>query len=929
MGKWAGLCGLDARPARIRHIHNVAVPAASHPSSTLTPEAQRNVLLRAAQLLASASGFEEVLRQTIAACLPGLADFGFFDALDADGQVRRTVAAHQAPDIEALLAPTRWVEQHHPELNLCALSTGQAGLHPDTDDPWYRRVAAGEDHLALLRRLAFRSMVTVPMRWRGEVLGALTLFMGRSGRRHDQADLEFASALADLAAPLVANARLLKQHERTERALRVSEERLRMAVDAGQVGIWDWDIAANHIEWSDRVFELHGLSRDEDPDGLDGWRRLVDPEDRPSVEAALADSLATGAPYAVEFRSRMPDGSVRWLAARGHVLRDAEGRPQRMVGALTDITERVDLLAAERLARGEAEAARRRLELLARAGEVLARSLDPQETLDAVARTLVPEVADWCRIDLLDEHGQLQRRLAHHSDPKRSRAALEMVGRIRPSATRVGSMGWVVATGRSWYGDSSAPETQADPATAEFTRTFGMRSHFILPLVARGRTIGAMGVLQAESGRRLHAEDRALVQELARRAALALDNARLFGEAGEARRQAEAASQAKDEFLAMLGHELRNPLAPITTALELMRRRAPDSLVDERRILERQVRHLSRLIDDLLDISRIARGKVALKRERVDLRAVVKQALEMTRPHFEGHEHAVQVQLPAEPAWVEGDPVRLAQVLANLLVNAAKFTPADGRVRVELRADSQRHSVRVIDTGCGIPPELLPKVFDQFVQGRQASDRRFGGLGLGLAIARSLAERHGGSVHAASAGVGAGATFTVELPAASAAAQVPQPSPPPAGAGERRGARILVVDDNTDAALTLAHLLHTMGYQARTAPDARAAVREAQSFRPDLGLLDIGLPGVDGYELAGQLRSLQPGPGLRLVALTGYGQEADRQRALAAGFDEHLTKPVDADRLARVVEGQLRLQAQAAASAWAQAHPLDQAHWKL
>jgi signal transduction histidine kinase len=540
------------------------------------------------------------------------------------------------------------------------------------------------------------------------------------------------------------------------------------------------------------------------------------------------------------------------------------------------------------------------IELLASAGEVLARSLDPDETLQAVARTLVPQVADWCRIDLLDEHGVLQRKLAYHSDPERSRAAMEMARRLRASSGTVGSMGWVIATGQVHHGEFITPEGQRDPATSEYTRAFGMHSHFILPLVARGRTIGAMGVLQAESGRKISQEDRALVLELGRRAALALDNARLFAEAEAARRQAEQANRAKDEFLAVLGHELRNPLAPIGTALELMARRAPEVSVQERAVIGRQVRHLSRLIDDLLDTSRITQGKVQLRREPVDLRAVAANAIELTKPLFDRHRHPVALELPETPATVSGDFVRLSQVLANLLVNAAKFTPPDGRVVLRLSADGEGWRVEVADNGRGIDPGLLPRVFDLFVQGRQASNRESGGLGLGLAIVRSLVELHGGSVSAASEGEGRGASFCVRLPGA---AGVPETSPAPAPAGASGGgARVLVVDDNEDAAATLAELLAVEGYETRTASEWASALRELESFRPQLALLDIGLPQVDGYQLAGRMRARPEGAGLRLVALTGYGQDNDRARARAAGFDEHLVKPVAVEQLLETIQ---------------------------
>ncbi|HYF17575.1 MAG TPA: ATP-binding protein, partial [Ramlibacter sp.] len=649
--------------------------------------------------MASATDFRDTLRNTIAACLPALGDFGFFDVVYGD-EVIRTVAAHEDPRIEGLLAPTRWVKQDRTDMNLCALSTGEPALHPEVADGWYRKVAANEHHLALLRELAFVSMITVPVRYGAELVGALTLFMGRSGRRHTAEDLEFASEIALMAATVVVNSRL----------------------------------------------------------------------------------------------------------------------------------------------REEAQRAHRRLELLARAGAVLSRSLDPDETLRTIGDALVPAIADWCRIDLLDDNGVLQRRLAYHSDPARAERALALARELRASPRTTGTMPWVLRTGQSHYGRFDTPEVLADPALSRFTREFGMLAHFIIPLVARGRTIGVMGVIQAESGRDLSAEDRALILEMGQRAALALDNARLYS-------AANAANRAKDEFLAMLGHELRNPLAPIATALELMARRDPQAHVEERRVIGRQVAHLSRLIEDLLDVSRITRGKVRLRQEPVDMKAIVANALEVTRPVFARHRHGVELTLPDGPAVVMGDAVRLTQVLCNLLTNSAKFTPLEGRVRLVMRSDGGWVEITVEDTGSGIAPELLPQVFELFVQGRQAIDRQGGGLGLGLAIVRTMVRMHGGEVAAHSDGPGRGARFTVRLPACDET-PIPTAAPKlaePAGAAQ---GRILVVDDNVDAAETLADLLRVMGYDVHCVHHSRDAVGAVTTFAPQLALLDIGLPGVDGYELA-------------------------------------------------------------------------------
>jgi len=427
--------------------------------------------------------------------------------------------------------------------------------------------------------------------------------------------------------------------------------------------------------------------------------------------------------------------------------------------------------------------------------------------------------------------------------------------------------------------------------------------------VARGRTLGAMAALQAESQRPISDDDCALLSELAQRAALALDNARLYAEAQATRAQAETANRAKDEFLAMLGHELRNPLAPIVTALHLMARRGGQESTMERRIIERQVAHLLRLVDDLLDVSRIARGKIQIEREPVDLKTVVDRAFELTQPALERRTAPVELDVPDEPVIVSGDAVRLAQVLCNLLTNAAKFTPPDGHIGLHLRTVEGEAEIVIEDSGSGIAPDLLPRVFDLFTQGEQGMDRHAGGLGLGLAIVKTLVQLHGGSVAAASDGPGCGARFSVRLPLAPQAA-VLQKSDGPAATSTARPARILVVDDNADAAETLAALLNDAGHDVGIAPDGPAALESLDAFAPEIALLDIGLPGMDGYELAGRLRSDPRLPGLRLVALTGYGRDLDRARALATHFDEHLVKPVSAERLIDTIVHLLDLERQ-------------------
>ncbi|MET0389346.1 MAG: response regulator, partial [Polyangiales bacterium] len=369
---------------------------------------------------------------------------------------------------------------------------------------------------------------------------------------------------------------------------------------------------------------------------------------------------------------------------------------------------------------------------------------------------------------------------------------------------------------------------------------------------------------------------------------------------------AESANRAKDEFLAMLGHELRNPLSPIATALHLMKLRGDESNQRERTVIERQVEHLTRLVDDLLDVSRFARGRIELKRGLVDVADVVVKAIELASPLIEQRAHSLTVEVPRDCLFVEGDATRLAQVVSNLLTNAAKYTAPGGTIHVH----GARHDAEIVlsvrDTGIGIAPDVLAHIFDLFVQERQALDRSQGGLGIGLSIVRSLVERHGGSVSARSAGTGHGSEFIVRLPAAIPTSQPLTPAADRASADAPQltaSQRILVVDDNEDSAAMLATVLATRGHVVRVAHDAPSALHVASGFQPEFAFLDIGLPVVDGYELAGQLRALPGLEHLRLAALTGYGQESDRLRSQQSGFQYHLVKPVDLTTIEAALRG--------------------------
>ncbi len=540
-----------------------------------------------------------------------------------------------------------------------------------------------------------------------------------------------------------------------------------------------------------------------------------------------------------------------------------------------------------------------RAAFLIRAAEELSSSLDYEATLTRVAQLAVPEIADWAAIDL-EVDGRVERLAVTHRDPSQAQLIQEIQRRypVDPDA-RLGT-GRVLRTGEAElvpdFGAEALRLIARDDEHLALLERLEVRSYIGVPLRARGRTIGAIAFVSSGSGRRFDADDLTLAQTLADRAAVAIENARLFRAAEEARALAEAASGAKDEFLAMLGHELRNPLAPILTALKLMEMRGGDAHARERAVIERQVRHMTRLVDDLLDVSRITRGKVALRRERVELADVVARAVEMASPLVEAREHRLSVDVP-RGLVVWADPMRLAQVVSNLLNNAARYTDPGGKIDVSAGLAQGEVELCVRDTGIGIAPEMLPKVFDVFVQGGRALDRAQGGLGLGLAIVRSLVALHGGSVSVESEGVGRGSRFRVRLPVAAGASQAPASPAGAARAEAQHPSRILLVDDNADAADLLGEMLRALGHDVLVANDGPSALAVAARERPDLALLDIGLPVMDGYELALRLRDLAGLERVKLVAVTGYGQLTDRRRSRDAGFDAHLIKPVDPEEL--------------------------------
>jgi signal transduction histidine kinase/PAS domain-containing protein len=561
--------------------------------------------------------------------------------------------------------------------------------------------------------------------------------------------------------------------------------------------------------------------------------------------------------------------------------------------------ERGRLYAAEKQARANAQANERRSALLSSIGTLLTTSLDHASTMGAITRATVPAIADWCLVELEDERLAGRPVMAAHVDPEKVPLVVELSRRYRALGHSEHGIPAVIRTGKSQlYRMIDLPSLRdafpADPELGELYIRTGMASAMVVPINARQRTIGAILLVSVRLEHLYGDEDLAMAEEIGRRAGTTIDNARLYREAREADRL-------KDEFLAMLGHELRNPLSPILTALDLMNLRGTDAFAHERTIIARQVQHVVQLVDDLLDVSRIIRGKIHLQKAPVDLAQVIAKAVEMASPILERRSQRLSVQAPAG-LTLFADEGRLAQAIANLLTNAAKYTEPDGAIAIIVETEPGHVRICVSDSGIGIAPELLPKIFDLFVQAQGSLDRAGGGLGLGLTIVRNMVELHGGSVAAHSDGLGRGSEFVIRLPLDEERPTEPVTfGPLPTLQTPFAPRRVLVVDDNADAAHLLATALEVLGCATQIAHDGPSAIAAAESFEPELALLDIGLPVMDGYELARRFRAMKSTVRTRLVAITGYGQDTDRDRSRDAGFDEHLVKPVALETIRALV----------------------------
>lgn len=563
--------------------------------------------------------------------------------------------------------------------------------------------------------------------------------------------------------------------------------------------------------------------------------------------------------------------------------------------------------AEDQARRTAAEEAANRFAFLSEASRALATSLDLEATLQSLVKFGVPHLADLSLVSLAEPTGKIARSIAAwtESQTSNSSASIEVDCQLASWLDEAIQRTLVSNTLRSQSTKTSPGPALANPSLP--SEALAVNSIVVLPLIARGRTLGALTYARRPGRSRFDHDELALAEELASRAAIAIDNALLVRDIQEADRH-------KNEFLAMLAHELRNPLAPVRNAMEVLRMQGNQQkeFIWAHDLITRQVSHLVRLVDDLLDVSRITRGKIKLEMKLENAADVVAVALETVRPLIDAHKHSLTTTLPDEPLWINVDSTRLAQVLSNLLTNAAKYTPDGGHLSLDVRREGREAVFCVHDSGVGIPREMLSHIFDLFTQVDRSLARSQGGLGIGLTLVRRLVELHGGKVEAFSEGPGKGSDFIVRLPAHAQndPAIEPHVDTTANGFAPSHAYRILVVDDNQDSADSLAMLLTLNGHKVRMANDGISALAMAQDYHPDVVLLDIGLPGLNGLEVAERLRAQPETQKTLLIAVTGYGQEEDRKRSQLSGFDHHFVKPVDINLLLKSLTDSGRCQEQ-------------------
>ncbi len=627
-----------------------------------------------------------------------------------------------------------------------------------------------------------------------------------------------------------------------EQTLQMLQIRSELAAKAGGVGIFDWDVIGGSLYWSVCMCELFGFAPGEFTGTYECWSKRVFPEDLAVIERELQKTFEAHEKY-FRTRQRLPlaNGTIRHIDSLGEVIYNSEGKPIRIIGTARDSTQ--DLKAAEQISQD-----RRRLELALEAGELGFWDWDIVtgavqfgghwgSMLGYELSELEPNVRTWENMVHPDDMAAVKEVLTKHLEGQSP--IYESEHRLR---AKDGSWVWVLDRGR------------------------------VVERDIFGKALRAIGVHSNITTQRMV---RDILKEADRR---------------------------KDEFLATLAHELRNPLAPIRTGLAIIKKEPGCAAAEKaREMMERQLTHMVRLIDDLLDVSRITTGRLILKKESVPLQTIIDLAVEASRPLIDAAHHKFLISMKDGDVKIFGDVTRLSQVVGNILTNAAKYTPDGGTIELSTHRIDGRVEISVRDNGLGIPSDMLDQVFDLFGQVNRTLDRSQGGLGIGLALVRSLVITHGGIVTAHSDGEGKGSTFVVQLPV-DEAAHHPEVSEVIGSAhGVQRHHRVLIVDDNKDGAETLSLYTQLLGHRTELAFTGAEAIEKMTVFKPDIVFLDIGLPGMSGFDVARLIRGMPEAVGTRLVAVTGWGSEDTKRKSREAGFDEHLTKPVELARVESIL----------------------------
>jgi len=925
-----------------------------------------------------------------------------------DGKAWHGPIAHADPRIEASIRAIR--ESTKPDFTVYPLSESLERSEPVVLDS-----SAVNFGISPVSNPCRRGAMVLRLEARGKTFGEL-IFV-RSSFGFDAREVELGQELARRLALAIDSARLFERAQR-------GEQRLHLALEGGMMGVWEWEIGANRVNWSPTLESIHGIAPGSFAGTVEAFQSDIHPMDRDRVLQAIRQTMECGSPYQVVYRIVRPDGQTRWLEAHATLTREPiTERPLRLVGVCSDVTERkrreeelaeselrfkalfdnaldamvimdteqvivdvnpaactllrttrdallgrrtTELMAAsqapemeperwenflrEGSLRGEMRVVRadgtfadiefsttahvvpnrhfsvwsdigprKRAEgifaFLAEASTILSSSLDFERSISAIVRLAVPAMADWAAADLLLPDGTIGRLAVAHVDPDRIELARELWRRWPAKSDDPSGVPAVIRTGTSQvYPEISEEllrELVKDDELLGIVRKLGLKAAMCVPLVVRGKAIGAISFVIAESGRQYGPVDLSLAEDLARRAAIAIENARLYESEQKARRQADEANRAKDDFLATLSHELRTPLNAMLGWASILRSGdiAPEKQRRALDTIERNALTQAKLIEDLLDISRIVSGKLNLEPRPLEPTRLVEAVMETLRPTAEVKNIALRTSYESDIGWIQGDGRRLQQVIGNLLSNAVKFTPAGGSIDVRLHRCGSNVALSFKDTGCGIEPEFLSQVFERFKQADTNISRKQRGLGIGLAISKHIVELHGGSIVAHSLGSGTGATFTVFLPSSAikhesnsarvSAATTDGGDP----CAELVGLSVLLVEDERDSRELAVTVLSECGATVYTAANASEALTQLRDKSPDVVVSDIGLPGEDGYGLIRKIRALPSDAGANVpaAALTAYARAEDRRKALDAGYAFHLSKPVEPARLIAIV----------------------------